>query len=189
MNDAKCDARGRWFAGSMAYDNTRGAGALYRVDLDGSVSKILAGTTISNGLGFSADDTTFFFNDSGEETFSRYTFDADAGTISDQQVLVRGKPGTMPDGLTVDDEGCVWASWYDGGAVRRYSPAGEHLATVRVPVKRTSSCTFAGPDRDLLVISTGRADDDPAPEKGRLFCCRPGVTGPAAVPFAGSLPR
>ncbi len=76
--------------------------------------------------------------------------------------------------------------------MRRYSPDGELLGVVDVPASQTSSCAFAGPGRDLLVISTSASGLDDAaraaqPEAGRLFTVRPGVTGPAAFPYRGPL--
>ena len=51
MNDGACDAVGRFWAGTMAYDESPGAGALYRLELDGSCTTVLTGLTISNGIG------------------------------------------------------------------------------------------------------------------------------------------
>jgi sugar lactone lactonase YvrE len=90
----------------------------------------------------------------------------------------------VPDGLCVDELDTVWSVWWDHGAVRRYDATGQLLQTVRVPVPRTSSCCFAGRNRDLLVITTGRTDES---DSGRLFVARPGVSGPAATRFAGNL--
>lgn len=188
MNDAKCDARGRWWAGSMAYDNHAGAGTLYRVEIDGAVTTVLPDRTVANGLGWSPAGTTMYFNDSGAHTLSAYDFDGETGALSAERVLVRGTSASTPDGLTTDDDDTVWTAWWDGGAVRRYDGAGRLLAQVRVPVQRTSSCCFAGPDRDLLVITTGVTEGRDEPDAGRLFLARVGATGPASVPFAGALP-
>ena len=189
MNDAKADPRGRWWAGSMSYGESDAAGSLYRVDLDGSVTPMLTGTSVSNGLGWSPDGKAMYFNDSGTRTLSSFAFDVETGEISDQRILVRGTPESTPDGLTMDDEGCVWTALWDGGSVHRYDPDGELLEVVTVPVQRTSSCCFAGPDRDQLVITTGQVPDKPEADAGRLFVVRPGVTGPPADRFAGTLPR
>lgn len=185
MNDAKCDAAGRWWGGSMTYDETQRLGSLYRVDTDGSVHEILTGVGVSNGLGWTADGRTMFFNDSGAETFSVFDFDAATGIPTNRRVLTDGSDGYVPDGLTVDDHDTVWSVWWDNGTVRRYDAAGTLLATVTVPVRRTTSCCFAGPDLDMLVITTGRLDE---PDSGRLFVARPGVTGPAATRFTGRFP-
>jgi sugar lactone lactonase YvrE len=92
----------------------------------------------------------------------------------------------------VDDEGCLWTALWSGGQVRRYSPDGELLAVVEVPTDNTSSCAFAGPDRDLLVSSASpkapAAEPRAAqPDAGRLFPGRPGVSGAAAFPYRGPL--
>src|SRR5882672_8985214 len=55
MNDGKCDPACRFWAGTMAIDHRRGAGALYRLDPDGRVYRMLEEVTVSNGLDWSSD--------------------------------------------------------------------------------------------------------------------------------------
>jgi sugar lactone lactonase YvrE len=191
MNDGACDRAGRFFGGTMAFDESPGAGTLYRLDLDGSVSVVLDGLTVSNGLGWSPDDRTVYLSDSGAKTVWAFDYDLDAGTFGPRRVLLDfSADDGVADGLTVDDEGCLWTALWGGGQVRRYSPDGELLTVVDVPgVQNTTSCAFAG---DLLVISTsvhGLHDDARAaqPDAGRLFTVRPGVSGPAAYPYRGPL--
>jgi len=192
MNDGGCDRAGRFFGGTMAFDERPGAGALYCLDLDGTVRTVLGGLTVSNGLGWSPDDRTVYLSDSGARTVSAFDYDLDTGTFGPRRVLLdlTDDPDGVADGLTVDDEGCLWTALWGGGQVRRYSPDGEHLAVVDVPgVSNTTSCAFAG---DLLVISTSRhgLDDDARaaqPDAGRLFTVRPGVSGPPALPYRGPL--
>ncbi|MGY1639727.1 SMP-30/gluconolactonase/LRE family protein [Geodermatophilus sp. SYSU D00703] len=193
MNDGKCDGAGRFLAGTMAFDQRPGAGALYRLDLDGTVTTVLDGLTISNGIGWSPDDRTVYLADSGPGLVHAFTYDLADGSFTDGRVLLEfaGDDG-VADGLTVDDEGCLWTALWGAGQVRRYSPTGDLLAVVEVPVAQTSSCAFAGPGRDLLVISTSAEGLDGAaraaqPDAGRLFTARPGVTGPPASPYRGPL--
>jgi sugar lactone lactonase YvrE len=192
MNDGGCDRAGRFYGGTMAFDERAGAGSLYRLDLDGTVSTVLDGLTVSNGLGWSPDDRTMYLSDSGAATVWALPYDVDAGTVGPRRVLLdlTDDPDGVADGLTVDDEGCLWTALWGGGQVRRYSPDGELLAVVDVPgVENTTSCAFAG---GLLVISTsahGLDDDARAaqPDAGRLFTVRPGVSGPPAHPYRGPL--
>ncbi|MGY1814321.1 SMP-30/gluconolactonase/LRE family protein [Blastococcus sp. SYSU D00820] len=193
MNDAACDRAGRFLAGTMAFDQRPGAGTLYRLDLDGTVTTLLEGLTVSNGLGWSPDDRTFYLADSGPGLVHAFAYDPATGDLSDGRVLLEfdGDDG-VADGLTVDDEGCLWTAMWGGGAVRRWSPEGELLAVVEVPVAQVSACAFAGPDRGLLVVTTSAEGMDDAaraaqPDAGRLFTVRPGVTGPAAFPYRGPL--
>jgi sugar lactone lactonase YvrE len=192
MNDGGCDRAGRFYGGTMAFDERPGAGALYRLDLDGTVSTVGDGLTVSNGLGWSPDDATVYLSDSGAKTVWAHPYDLGSGRFGERRVLLHfgEDPDGVADGLTVDDEGCLWTALWGGGQVRRYSPAGELLAVVDVPgVQNTTSCAFVG---DLLVISTsvhGLDDDARAaqPDAGRLFTVRTGVTGPPAHPYRGPL--
>jgi sugar lactone lactonase YvrE len=193
MNDGGCDRAGRFFVGSMAFDERAGAGTLYRVDLDGTATVVRDQLTISNGMGWSPDDRTVYLADSGPGVVWAFDYDLATGALGAPRSLLEfdGDDG-VADGLTVDDEGCLWTALWGGGQVRRYSPDGDLLAVVEVPTENTSSCAFAGPGRDLLVISTsqkGLTDEQRAaqPDAGRLFTVRPGVSGAAAFPYRGPL--
>ncbi len=186
MNDAKCDRAGRFYAGTMAFDQRPGAGTLYRLDTDGTVTTVLDGLTVSNGLGWSPDGRTVYFADSGPGLVQAFDHDPASGAWSNGRVLLEtGGADGVADGLTVDDEGCLWTAMWGGGQVRRWSPEGDLLAVVEVGVANTSSCAFAG---DLLVVSTARSEAH-EPDAGRLFTVRPGVSGPPAEPYRGPLTR
>jgi sugar lactone lactonase YvrE len=194
MNDGGCDRAGRFFGGTMAFDERPGAGSLYRLDLDGTVRTVLDGLTVSNGMGWSPDDRTVYLSDSGVALVWAFDYDLDAGTFGQRRVLLdlTEDPDGVADGLTVDDEGCLWTALWGGGQVRRYSPDGELLAVVQAAPENTSSCAFAGPGRDLLVISTSKQGLSEVarlaqPDAGRLFTARPGVSGAAAFPYRGPL--
>jgi sugar lactone lactonase YvrE len=193
MNDGGCDRAGRWYGGTMAFDHRSGAGALYRLDLDGTVTTVLDGLSISNGISWSPDDRTVYLADSGAGLVWAFDYDLGSGAFSQRRVLLDfSDQDGVADGLTTDDEGCLWTALWGAGQVRRWSPDGELLAVVEVPVPQTSSCAFAGAGRDLLVISTSAAGLDEGqraalPDAGRLFTTRPGVPGPAAFPYRGPL--
>jgi sugar lactone lactonase YvrE len=184
MNDGEVDPRGRLWAGSMAFDKTPGAGALYLLDR-GRATTVLEGVTISNGTAFSADGTEMLYIDTTTQQVRRYRV-TDEGGLADPEVVVEIDPA---DGMCVDDEGFLWVALWGGSEVRRYSPTGEHVGSVRVDAPQVSSCAFAGPDRDVLVITTsqeGYSPEDSArhPRAGLLFAVRPGVTGPGASAYA-----
>lgn len=191
MNDGKCDPQGRFWAGTMPYQDTPGAGSLYRLDTDASVHQVLTRLTLPNGLGWSPDGTTFYFIDSGTQGVDAFDFDPGEGVLTRQRRVVTIEPADgMPDGMTVDDEGCLWVALWGGGAVRRYRPDGTLDTIVRVPASQVTSCAFAGPDGADLYITTAAHDLSAArlaaePHAGGLFRCRPGVTGPAATPYGG----
>jgi sugar lactone lactonase YvrE len=92
--------------------------------------------------------------------------------------------------MTVDAGGCLWIAFWDGGCIRRFSPKGEWLQTIEMPVSRPTSCAFGGRDLDRLYITSASVGLDASqlslqPNAGGLFMVIPGVQGIADVPFAG----
>jgi sugar lactone lactonase YvrE len=196
MNDGACDPQGRFWAGTMAYDESPGAGVLYRLELDGTCTTVLAGLTMSNGIGWSPDGTAMYLSDSGTGTIDVFDFDGSSGEIGQRRTIVRiTDPGVAPDGLTVDEQGSIWVALWGGGALRCFSPEGLPLATVPIPADRPTSCAFGGPDRATLFITTARHGlDGPAlarqPDAGRVFRLDGvGVTGPPCATYRGQIPR
>ena len=130
------------------------------------------------------------FNELMRDKERRTTHPEDRNSDAQSFLNLSDDDAGAPDGMTVDGEDHLWVAVWGGGQVRRYSPAGELLTVVRVPTENTSSCAFAGPELDHLVISTstqGLSDEARAaqPDAGRLFVVRPGVTGPAAGVYRG----
>ena len=196
MNDGACDPQGRFWAGTMAYDESPGAGALYRLELDGGCTTVLTGLTIANGIGWSPDGGTMYLNDSGTGCLDTFRFDGATGAVSNRRTLVRGdQPGVAPDGLTVDAEGGIWVAWWGGGTVNRYAPDGSLLASVQLPVERPTSCAFGGPERATLFITTAREGLDDAalaeqPDCGRVFAISGlGVRGLPCQSYRGRIPK
>ncbi len=191
MNDGKCDSAGRFWAGTMALDSRPGAGALYRLDPDMTVTTTLSGVSISNGLGWSPDDRTMYYVDSGEQAIDAFDFDVKQGRVTNRRRLaaIEVEAGT-PDGIAVDVAGCLWVALWGGGAVRRYSPAGDLLATVRLPATQLTSCTFGGPElRDIYVTSasSGLSAEERRrqPYAGVVFRVSVDVPGALAARFGG----
>jgi sugar lactone lactonase YvrE len=187
LNDGKCDALGRFWAGTVGVGDdglaVPNGGSLYRLDLDGSVTRCLAGTTISNGMDWTADDATFYYVDSGTGTIDAWDFDLDAGEISGRRAVVEiAKHEGFADGLCLDADGCIWTAVWGGSEVRRYTPSGALDRTVHLPVTQPTSVIFAGEDLDVLVITTASRHLGPEerarqPHAGSVFCARPGPSG------------
>ena len=188
MNDGGCDPQGRFWCGTMAYDETPGAGTLYRVEADGSFATALTGVTISNGLDWSDDGSTAFYIDSTPGRVDTFAFDGATGELSERTSFAHIESTLgLPDGLTIDAEGGVWVALWDGGAVRRYAPDGTLDAVVPLPCGRVTACAFGGDDLSELFITTSRLGLPPGadPSGGALFRCRPGVRGRPVREFAG----
>lgn len=188
-NDAKADPHGRLWLGTVAYDETPGAAALYRLD-PGAVApvRILDGITISNGLGWSPDGLTMYYIDTPTRRVDRFAYDAETGALGERRMLVEAEHDWgLPDGLCVDAAGGVWVAFYGGGAVRRFTPDGRLDRVVQVGTSRVTSCAFAGGQFDLLVVTTGGGDAAGAgPGAGMTYAHRPGdVVGRPVDRFAG----
>jgi sugar lactone lactonase YvrE len=95
-----------------------------------------------------------------------------------------------PDGLTVDEEGCVWCAHWDGGRVTRYSPQGDIVQTFVLPVPRVTCCTFGGSEYAELYITSASWGLSEAqlikhPLSGALFVAKVGVRGLPSRLFLG----
>ena len=183
MNDGACDRAGRFYAGTMAVDETPEAGALYRLDPDLGVTRLLTGVGISNGIGWSPDERLMYYIDSQVHRVDVFDYDPATGEIDGRRPFAAvGEGGVVPDGLTVDADGGVWVAVWGGYAVLHHDPGGNVIEAVNLPAARVSSCVFGGPDLDRLYITTAAG---PGESAGALFVCKPGVTGQPSHPFRG----
>ena len=191
FNDGGCDPSGRFWAGTIAYDGTPEVAALYVLDPDGTVREALDRVTNSNGLAWSLDGRTMYYVDTGRSTLDVLDVDPSSGALSGRRTLVSvpAQEG-LPDGLTVDGEGCLWLALWDGACIRRYLPTGELERTVWLPVDRVTSMAFGGAALDELFITTAREgltqqQREKQPLAGSVFRHRPGVSGLPPARFAG----
>jgi sugar lactone lactonase YvrE len=191
MNAGKADPQGRYWAGTMAYDLRPGAGALGRLDPDGTITVHVEGLGEANGFGWSPDGGTFYLVDSGVGFIDAFDVDQNAGTLSRRRTIIRvPREEGLTDGMTVDAEGTIWLSLWDGWSVRRYAPDGTLLLTIPLPVAEVTGCTFGDPDLGTLYITTAAfmlSDEAAAaqPLAGALFAIRPGATGLPAGRYEG----
>src|SRR5207248_9723899 len=133
-----------------------------------------------NGLAWSLDGGAMWYADSLSHGVREYGFTGEGGLTAPRRSIRVPREWGLPDGIAIDDEGAIWVAVWQGGAVYRFSPDGEVLAVVRLPVPRVTACAFGGRDRGQLFITTGRAAADDPPAAGGLYMCRPGVAGPPA---------
>jgi sugar lactone lactonase YvrE len=185
MNDAVCDPAGRFWAGSMAYDETEGAGSLYRTDADGTVRKVLDGLTIVNGPTFDLNGTTIYFADTPTGKVFRAPVDPETGELGEPEIFVRipSEEGA-PDGMVVDEEGFLWVALWGGNAIRKYAPDGTVAAHVPVPAEQpTSVCLVPGGGR--LFVTTARVGLNNPPEtSGAILSVEVASAGRPAQTFA-----
>lgn len=183
MNDGACDRAGRFFAGTMAEDESPGAGALYLLATDHQVSRLVAGVGISNGIGWTPDDRRMYYIDSLTYRVDVFDYEPATGAIGNRRTFATlGAGEVMPDGLAVDSEGGVWVALWGGSEIRRYAPDGRLELSVAVPAANVTSCAFGGPGLRTLYITTAAG---PGRAGGALFACPVAVAGLAANPYRG----
>ena len=147
FNDGSADRQGRFWAGSTyADDQSRPEGSLYRLDRDGSLHTMAGGLACSNGLGWSPDSKTMYVTAQFAYELLAFDFDPATGEIANRRLFAKvPEAGGLPDGLTVDAEGCVWSAQWGGWCITRYDPDGRVERVLTLPIPNPTSCCFGGP--------------------------------------------
>lgn len=192
MNDGAVGPDGRFYAGSLNADVLDAPdGCLYRVDNDGSIATIETGLVLPNGISFSPDGRTLYVTEMWANRITAFDFDVRGGVVSHRRVLIQVPADEgHPDGLVVDEQGCLWSGHWQGFRVTRYDPDGKKMYHVGVPVPTATCMAFGGPGLDQLFITTGKKGLSPDqaekfPEAGDLFMVHAGVRGRIEPAFAG----
>ena len=194
FNDGKPDRQGRFWSGSMFEVPGKPIefiGALYRMDTDLSVHKMIDGVGCCNGLAFSPDSRTMYFSDSHSGRVDAYDFDPATGDIENRRTFIdMTVTGGVADGATVDAEGCYWVTIPVTSKVCRYDPTGELMQTIVLPTDLPTCCEFGGKDLDILYVTSAvlkRPAAHFAGQKnpGGLFAIDAGVKGLTLPAFRG----
>ncbi len=178
FNDVIADPEGRVFCGTMPSPDR--LGRLYRLDPDGTLFKILDGIGISNGMGFTPDLRQLYYTDSAKREIYVFDYNRATGNLTNQRVLIRTEEDLgIPDGMTVDAEGCLWSARWDGSMLVRYRPDGTEERRIQFPAKKVSCPTFGGPNFGDLYVTTAGGDkkNTDGPLAGALFRLRLGIKG------------
>jgi sugar lactone lactonase YvrE len=191
FNDCRCDPQGRLWAGTMSRSGVTGAAALYRLVPGRPIEQAIAGTTTSNGLGWSPAGDRMYFVDTPTQRVDVLDFDGTTGEISERRPFATIDPADgKPDGLTVDAEGGVWVALWGGGAVRGYAPDGTLDTVVELPVTNVTCPVFGGADLRTLYVTTARQGRSPEqlasePLAGAVLALEPGARGRPGYRFGG----
>ena len=189
FNDGKCDAKGRFWIGSIS--EALGQAELYRYDPDGSLQVMERGLTISNGLGWSPDGSIFYLTDSAQRKIYAYDFEVQTGNISDRRVLIDlSDEISEPDGLAIDGQGNIWSALWNGWGIACFDPTGQEIFRVKLPVQRPTSVTFGGSHLMDLYITTAsvglsQKEIQQGFNAGDLFRFSTQFSGTPAQPFLG----
>lgn len=184
FNDGRCDARGRFWVGTLDRNETAPSAALYCWNGD-SLDCHLGGLAISNGLAFSPDGAWLYHADSPRRQVWRYPYDLQNGQPGPGEPWIDldtlGLPG-VPDGAAVDSAGRYWCALYGGAQVACFDACGHHLFSIDLPCPHPTMLAFGGAELRTLYVTTARQHLSPEqtarwPHAGSLFACQVDVPG------------
>lgn len=192
FNDGAVDHQGRFLIGTLNQkDLTAPDGALYRLDGDNSIHNLDTGLAVANGIGFSPDGKTVYVTDMFHSRILAYDYDTTDGIVANRRefVTVPTEEG-WPDGLIVDEEGCVWSAHWDGWKISRYDPSGKREREIKLPVANVTCLAFGGEQMNELYITTAwfmLSDEQrkKQPLAGDIFRVKTDVKGLAEPMFKG----
>ena len=201
FNDGKCDAQGRFWAGSLYEPKDQQMGVLYMLDAQG-LHRMMDGVTTANGLAWSPDGRTAYWADTAAHQVRAFDCDPTTGALSNARLFHQMPPkpagwawgsdvpyGGRPDGAAVDSEGCYWSAQYEGGRLLRLSPDGDVVQVIETPALCPTMPCFGGADLKTLFVTTarnGRSEQELAqyPGAGCVWAMRVEVAGVAVNQFA-----
>lgn len=170
FNEGTVAPDGSLLCGTMAYDQSPGSGAIYRLGLDGDVRQMTSGLGIANGMAFGASGPWGYFVDSLTSRIDKIRYDPTDGLVERSAFVILPEELGMPDGICLDDDGGVWVALFGGGAVHRYDAAGRLTTIVQVPVHQVTSCAFGDADLSTLYITTSsHGTTGPTGQAGAVF--------------------
>jgi sugar lactone lactonase YvrE len=187
FNDGRCDAKGRFWIGTMYEPRDQALGSLYCFE-QGKLRKSGSPVTVSNGLAFSPDNRILFHADTTAHAIYRYEFDADTGSFRNREVFRQFSKdktthyGGRPDGAAVDSEGAYWIAMYEGARILRLSPFGEILREIALPLRCPTMLAFGGSGLRTLFITSAsqnrsQAELDQFPASGCVLSMQVEIAG------------
>ena len=189
LNDGRTDRQGRFVAGSLVVGRHDRDGAYYRLERDGSATKLFDGIALANATCFSPDGRTLYHADSFSDEVSAVDYDTVTGAVGPRRALFNTRAqGSAPDGTTVDADGNLWVALVQAGKLGCYTPKGQLLRLIDVPTTYPTCPCFGGPDLDVLYVTSisnsGNLLKSEHPDAGAVFAVHGlGVRGLPEVLF------
>jgi sugar lactone lactonase YvrE len=184
LNDAKADAAGRIWAGTMPIACDRPSGAFYRLDINRHATRVDDGYVIANGPAIPPAGDFLLHTDSRLRTVFRFAVHDD-GSLGQRTPFIVFEDGWGdPDGMTYDADGGLWVACWRGGCVARFDPEGRRERTIPLPAAQVTNVAFAGPALERMFV-TSEAEGVDAAWDGALFEIDPGCRGLAPQLYQG----
>lgn len=190
FNDGRCDAKGRFIAGTVYPPKDRDGANFWVLEPNLQTRLLVEGTLTSNGTAFSPDNKTFYYSDTPKHKIFSCDYDLETGNITNRRVFHAFPHGEgRPDGAAVDIEGHYWTALYEGGRIVRLNPAGNIVEEIVIPAKCPTMLAFGGQDlRTLYITSVGNRSQEELqqyPHSGAVFKVSVEVPGMPEYRFGG----
>lgn len=189
FNDGRNDRQGRFVVGTMNEKRDGPDAALYRMDVDFTLTTLFGGISLANGLAWSPDSRTMYHADTPTRTIRAFDYDVATGTPSRPRTFAHWDGETeRPDGGAVDSAGNYWIALYGDGRLAQIAPDGKVIAYHPLPAKCPTMCAFGGADLRTLFVTTARQKRDAdelarLPQSGSIFAMRVETPGINEVPM------
>ncbi len=159
FNDGRVDRNGCFWAGTMVEETNSSSakGKLYQLTDNGEIRVHISDIGISNSLCWSPCGNIIYHADSPTNTIYQYNIEHNGAQqiyLTDKQVFARTGSDVFPDGATIDKDGNLWSAQWAGSRLVKYSPTGEQLAIVNMPVSQPTCIAIGGPKGNLLCVSS-----------------------------------
>lgn len=170
FNDGRCDAAGRFLAGTLNEAKSASDAQLYSISRSRNqwqINRVAGGVMTANGLAFSPDGQTAYWADTRAHQVDAFDYSSVTGELSNRRCFIAFEPkpadgslagyGGRPDGAAVDELGGYWVAMYEGARVLRITPTGEIDQVIPMPVQCPTMVCFGGNDRRTLYVTSARA--------------------------------
>lgn len=185
-NDLTQDSKGRIYFSDPRYgdrddmemvdDKGRKVEGVYRIDLDGKVTRVITHEVDRpNGVVITPDDKFLFVADNnnnavnGARKLWRFDLKADGSVdVASQKLIHDWKTTRGPDGMKLDTAGRLYVAAglnrpnppfetadMPTAGIYVFSPNGESLEFIAIPRDETTNCAFGGDDLKTLFVTAG----------------------------------
>ncbi|MCJ7737257.1 MAG: SMP-30/gluconolactonase/LRE family protein, partial [Anaerolineae bacterium] len=144
-----------------------GTGQIWRVEPNGSMTKLESDMGTTNGIEVSPDETTLYVNETVQRRIWTYDLSPD-GEISHKRLLIEF-PDFGLDGQRCDIAGNLYVARYGKGTVAKISPKGEVLVEVELAGNNCTNVAFGGADGRTCYVTVA--------DRGNIECFRTDLPG------------
>ncbi|OYU45246.1 MAG: gluconolactonase [Burkholderiales bacterium PBB4] len=204
-NDGKCDARGRFWVGTIDEPKANRAAALFSIDCRAGAPVVVRhaqDALTGNGLAWGLDGRTLYWADTPDHVIYAWQYNPEDNTVAHKRVFKRFERRKddwtyldtsyqgRPDGAALDAEGNYYVAMFEGRRICKFSPDGSLLAEIATPAQCPTMVCFGGEDLKTLYVTTARYKRSAAeladfPQSGAVFSTRVEVPGLPVNFFAG----